>query len=189
MAGDRPWPEAFFGRLLKALLLDRRIYETIAEDSSATRQAAVIVCLSALAQPTVLIDDLGAWAVPIMLSFGLLRWALFTAIAHVVGRIFTSRPVAYKRLLRCLGFAEAPGIFSVVVHAFHPPVLTYVGFVVWFWMLSAAILAVRAALSVSGRKALWIAVLSFLFYLAPGIALGSSGPHACGNLASCEAPQ
>jgi hypothetical protein len=165
-------PAPFFRRLIGGLLLNRDVYAAVAQDAAAIRQAAVVVCLSALAQPTALIKELGAWALPIMLGFGLLRWCLFAAIAYGIGRLVARKPVAYKRLLRCLGFAEAPAIFSFVTYSIPPPLAMYVGFFVWFWMLCAAILAVRAAFSISGARAVVIALLSFLFYLAPGVAFG-----------------
>jgi hypothetical protein len=166
-------PALFFYRFIGGLLLKHEMYAAVAQDAAATRQAAVVVCLSALAQPTVLTKELGVWAIPIMLGFGLMRWCLFAAIAYGVGRLVARKPLAYQRLLRCLGFAEAPAIFSFVAYSLDPPLAMYVGFFVWFWMLSAAVVAVRAAFSVSGARAAVIAVLSFLFYLAPGIAFGS----------------
>jgi hypothetical protein len=140
-----PLPALFFYRLIGGLRLKHEVYAVIAEDATATRQAAVVVCLSALAQPTVLTKELGAWAIPIVLGFGLLRWGLFAAIAYGVGRLVARKPLSYKRLLRCLGFAEAPAIFSFVAYSLDPPFAMYVGFFVWFWMLAAAVVATRAA--------------------------------------------
>jgi len=167
-----PLPALFFRRLIAALFLKRETYDAIASDSIATRQAIAVVCLSALAQPSVLVDELGAWALPIMMVFGLVRWCVFSAIVYGIGRLFTYTPINFRRLLRCLGFAEAPGIFNFVVHSVSPPLLTYLGFFVWFWLLAAVVVAVRAAFSTQMWRALLIGVLSFVFYLLPGLLFG-----------------
>ena len=77
-----PLPPFFFRRLVDALLLRRALYDGVAGESTATGQAAAVVCLSALAQRTVLIDEFGAWALPLVMIFGVVRWCLFTAIAY-----------------------------------------------------------------------------------------------------------
>lgn len=166
-------PTSFFRRLTGALLLRTEVYEEIAVDGDAMRHAAAVVCLAALAQRSVLTRELGAWALPFLLAFGLLRWFLFGSLTYGMARLVTRQAVGYTRLLRCLGFAEGPGIVSIVTGALAFPADLCLRFLISFWLFAAVVVAVRAGLGVGAPRALFVASLSFFFYLAPGLAFGA----------------
>ena len=66
--------------------------------------------------------------------------------------------VEYKRLLRCLGFAETPAMLSMVGFAVDEPLLPWVQFGVGAWLLAATIVAVRSAARVSTGRAVAIGI-------------------------------
>lgn len=153
----------FFHRLVSAMFLRSAVYEEIAADRHATRQGAAVVCLSAIAQPTalslLLFQTIGAWALLVLMSFGVLRWFIFAAIAYGVGRLIAGGGTPYGRLLRCLGFAAAPGILNALV--FLLPYMGPIRFAVGLWLFAATIIAIRAALRLSLGRALAIGLVSF----------------------------
>jgi hypothetical protein len=157
----------FISRVFAALLLRRRLYEDVAADKTAVWQAAAVVCLAAIAQPSVLLEELGTWALLIMMAFGAVRWFLFGGIVYAVGYFVATRPSSYRCVLGCLGFAEAPSLLNVIVYSFDPPFSVVLGLAVWTWLLAAVVVAVRAAFDLTTYRALFIGSASFVFYLAP----------------------
>ena len=176
MSSPRPASAPFIQRYLAALFLRRTLYDEVAADSNTIVQAAAVVLVSAISQPTVLLEELGAWALPLMMVFGALRWFVFTAIAYLIAslatRLIGSMAPSYRRLLGCLGFAEAPGLLNLIVYATEEPVTILLAWTVWFWLLAAAIVAVRSALRLPTWLAAAIGVLSFAAYLTPALLVG-----------------
>lgn len=164
-----PRPSAPFAvRFVSAVLLRPDAYVAIAEDPHGGPVAAAVVCVTAVLQPSVLTEELRYWAMPILVIFGVARWYAFTTIAHPIARAIGGRPVAYRRLLRCLGFAEAPAVFRALMPlagAWEP----HVRFVVGLWVFAALVVALRAALDIHLPRALLAGVLAFAAYLLLGM--------------------
>lgn len=156
-------------QIFHAILLRRELFERVANDPEAGRLAGGIVCLCALAQPTVMTEILGVWGLVVAMILGVLRWWFFTILTWPVARLIAWKPVDYRRLLRCLGFAEAPSVLNLVGLALDASMQSWVGAAVGVWLLATATVAVRAACEVSTVRALAIAVLSFAIYLAIGV--------------------
>jgi len=166
---------SFLARLAGAAFLRSRVYEEAAGDRTTAAHAMAVVLLAALAQnlgnPT-LAEIGGLVAIWVSILFGILRWFAFTTLVYAAARLIAARPVRYRRLLRCLGFAEAPGIAKVLVWWNHEPLVLWMASVaVCIWLLAAEVLAVRAAVPVGTRRAAVIAVVSFLIYVLIGVAL------------------
>jgi hypothetical protein len=167
-------------RLGQAILLRREFYDAVAADPRATGPAGAIVCIAALARESIglyqLSQDVKAWGLVLLLVvvFAIFRWLLYTAVMYPVARGLSGLPVPFKRLLRCLGFAETPAVLSLagflVPDQFHP----WVQFGVGAWLLLATIVAVRSAAGASMQRAAVIGVLGFVAYLAIGLALDAA---------------
>jgi hypothetical protein len=167
----------------KAVFLRRDFYESVAADSHATRPAIAFVCLSTLAYVGTLMpvdpwiqeiaEKIGYWILPPLVAIEVGDWAIFAAIAWIVGRLFVKQRPDFARLARCLGFARAPLCFSLVF-LLDPTTGTWLGRVLWLWLFVASIVAVRAAFATTYPRALATAALSYgLDYAIPQlIALG-----------------
>jgi hypothetical protein len=161
-------PVPFFHRFVSALLLRPSGYAEIAADRTAAAQAAAVVCLAAMAQPSVLIAELGAWGLLIVMAVGIVRWLVFVSVTYPIARLFAGAPVRYRTLLSCLGFAEAPGIFNAL--AFAGAFERLVAAAVWLWLLAAAVVAVRGGLGLRRPAAVAVGVLGVAAYLGLGLA-------------------
>lgn len=164
-------------RLGKALLLRRELYDAVAADPHATGPAGAIVCIAALARESIglyqLSQSFRAWGLVLLLVvvFAVLRWLLYTTVMYPVARAISSEPVSYKRLLRCLGFAETPAVLTLVGLMVPDQFFPWVQFGVGAWLLLATIVAVRSATGTTARRAAVIGVLGFVAYLGIGLVL------------------
>jgi len=160
----------FTQRIVSALLLRRELYNYAATDPTALSQALAIVCFAGLVQPWVLTREFGAWGMLISLLFGVVRWLVFaTLVAYPIARLITWKPVPYRRLLSCLGFAEAPTFLNVLAFTSKEELPWWFRAGVWFWLLAANVVAMREALSVTLMRAIGIAVTCFVVYLGIGL--------------------
>jgi hypothetical protein len=164
-------------RLGQAILLRREFYDAVAADPRATGPAGAIVCIAALARESVglyeLSQDFKAWGLVLLLivTFAVLRWLLYATIMYPIARAIGSAPVPYKRLLRCLGFAETPAVLSLVAFLVPDQFYPWVQFGVGAWLLLATIVAVRSATGATMQRAAVIGVLGFVAYLGLGLAV------------------
>jgi len=173
-------------RLLNAVLLRRSFYDAVAADTRATGPAGAVVCLAAIARESVALYQLSeasqGWGLilALIVVFAILRWLLYASVMYPIARGLSSQPVEFKRLLRCLGFAETPAVISLVGFLVDDSLFPYVQFGVGVWLLLATIVAVRSATGERTRRAILIGVLGFAAYLAIGVAsdIALHGPQA-----------
>jgi len=160
-------PTAFGTRVIRAARLDVAIYEEVEADHTATPQAALVVCLAAAA---VAIGQSNAGLVAV--AYGIVRelvgWLLWSLITFVIGAKLLRGTATLGELLRTIGFAQGPGMLSVL-GAF-PLISDPVRYGVGTWKLAAVIVAIRQALDFDeGRfgtaKALTTAALGFIAYV------------------------
>ena len=160
----------FTQRVGAALFLRQSLYDYAATTPNAMAQAIAVVCFAGMAQPSTLTQELGGWGMLVSLLLALLRWIVYvTAIVYPTARLITWRPVEYQRLLRCLGFAEAPGLLNLLTYLSDDPLPEWTNVVIWLWLLAASIVALRSALSVTLIRAAVIGVVAFMIYLAIGL--------------------
>ncbi len=168
----------FLTQLVNAVLLRRDLYESVAADASATRPAIAVVCLAAVLPHLlgstglmqVFIDEgLATWGPIFIMLFAIVRWLLFATIQFGVAKLFAGVPVEFKRLLRCLGYAQAPELLSIIPAAAGEPWSAWLRLAVGLWLFAATAVAVRAALGVSTRRALALSALGFGLHLAIGL--------------------
>ena len=117
------------------------------------------------------------WGLIVGLTFGIVRWALWTTVLYLVGgrMLRTSgTETSWAELGRMLGFAYTPGVLSIF--AFIPSVGWLFGLVGFIWTLVAVIVAVRQALDFesTGRAVLvtFIAAIVGFIPLLIVLALG-----------------
>jgi hypothetical protein len=102
--------------MIGAAMLRTGTYEEVEADTSATKQAMLVVVLVSLASG---IGNVGVGGVP-ALVFGLLAalagWSFWAWITYVVGTKILPTPETHAnwgQLARTLGYAQTPGLFKV----------------------------------------------------------------------------
>ena len=162
----------FGARLLGAARLDVDVYEEVEADTTATSQAALVVCLVATAAAIG-----GASAEWIVVAgrvvAALLGWLIWSGITYLIGDKLLGGTATWGELLRTVGFALAPGILFML--AAFAPIAGAVRLVVNLWILVAAIIAIRQALDFGTGKAILTALLGFLAWVALALALATLG--------------
>lgn len=155
-------------RIAAALFLRRDFYERAAAETTATGPAGGIVCLVALARESVVIYEIsqvwGAWALilPILVVLALLSWLLIGSAAWLVTRPLRTAP-PFRRLLRCLGFAQTPTMMLATLASVSDSTLYLVAYVVIMtWAFAANVVALRAAADTTTGRAAVAAVPVFL---------------------------
>jgi hypothetical protein len=172
VAGEAVAPVArghtFGERLIGAARLDVDTYEEVEADTSATPQAALVVCMAAAA---VAVGEAktGLLAVAVGVFSELLGWLVWSGITYLIGARVLGGTATWGELLRTIGFAQGPGILSMLrlVPVLNGPVLH----IVRLWKLVAAIVALRQALDVGTARAIVTAALGFIAYVALAAAL------------------
>jgi hypothetical protein len=106
-------------RMLRAARLDQSLYNEVEADTTATRQALVVVVIVALASGiTFAISNAtrggGAGSTAGALIFGvlgtLISWAVQSVFVYWVGTRLLGGTATYGEVLRTLGFAQSPAI-------------------------------------------------------------------------------
>ncbi|MCW5954731.1 MAG: YIP1 family protein [Propionibacteriaceae bacterium] len=159
-------------RVGAALLLRRDFYERAAADPTATGPAGAMVCLVTLARESVVIYELSQveklWGLilPVLVALALIAWLLLGSVAWLVTRLTASRP-AFRRLLRCLGFAQTPTMLLATLAAASDPTLYLALYgLLMLWAFAALVVALRAAATVTTGAAIPLALPVFLAQLA-----------------------
>jgi hypothetical protein len=134
-------------RIIRAMQLDRQLYEEVERDPRALAQAAIVVGLSSVATIAGLTGRISSYDVPAALALGIVAWAGWAAIAFLVGTQVCPESETrsdWGELLRTTGFAAAPGLLSVF--GLLPALQGLITFIASIWMLLAFSVAVRQAL-------------------------------------------
>ncbi len=157
---------ATFGeRIIRAIKLDKNLYEEVEADRGATRQAMTVVVLAALASGIGMSGQGGPGMVAGVLG-ALGGWVIAALIIFVVGTKLLPQPQTRSdpgELLRTLGFANAPGLFYVL--AVIPGLGSVIRPVVGIWLLIAWVIAVRQALDYDNTiRAVQVSVIGWLVY-------------------------
>ena len=158
-----------FLRLLEAMILRRDLYERVAADPEAWRPAAAVVCVSSLAYGALmgspmllaLAHEIGNWILPLVLFFDLLRWWIAAGAAHVMSLALARDRADFGRLLRCLGFAQAPKALALLALVADESIAEWLPRVIGVWLIVSTVAAVRYALGVGMGRAAAIGILGF----------------------------
>ena len=148
-------------RMLGAARLNVHTYEEVERDTSATKQALIVVVLVSIAAGVggLLAGD----EVDVLrgLGFGIIRgvvtWAVWALVIMFVGTKLLKTEATeadWGQLARTTGFAQTPGLLNVLV--FLSGLLTIV---VGIWQLIAMLIAVRQALDYTSTLRAFFVVL------------------------------
>ena len=166
----------FLRRLIGAAVLDRRAYEEVEADRSATGQAVGVVLMASVAGGIGLLG-LGAQT-PQSLAAGLIGsligWMAWAALTYLIGTHVLPEPQTRAdvgELLRTIAFASAPGLLRVL------GVIPFLGLTIYvlasIWMFIAMIVAVRQALDYqSTSRAVGVCVVGWALSLVVAAVIG-----------------
>ncbi len=157
---------ALWRRMLRAALLDARLYEEVEADRGATAQAAAVVVLSSVAAGIGGIQQHGAAAIVWYALAALASWWIWAYVAYRIGTRLLPGPATRAdtgELLRTIGFSSAPGVLRIL--ALFPPIAAVAFVTSTIWMLVAMVIAVRQALDYEGTaRALAVCAIGFPIY-------------------------
>ena len=152
--------------MIGAAKLDSATFEEVEADSSATRQAMLVVVIVAVATGIGLLGTGGISGLIFGIIVGVAGWAAWAWITFFIGTKLlgtTATDADWGQLARTLGFAQSPGVFKVV--GFIPVVGVIVFGLAAIWQLVAMIIAIRQALDYTSTwRALGVALIGFIPY-------------------------
>jgi hypothetical protein len=164
---------SYADRIRGALMLDRRTYRDVEQDTDATGQAAITVALAALASGigAIVGQNVVGNTIGVIVS-SVLQWIVFSFVAYFVGTSLFSHErtsVTPGQVLRTIGFAQAPKFFAVLGIV---PILGWiVGVVVFFWFIAAAIVALQEAFEFDTGRAVGTGIVALIGIIIVDIAL------------------
>ncbi len=171
MSLSNSWkPQVFVSRIVRAALLDRKLYNEVVADATATGPALVIVILAWIAVGLGDLDDGGLDAlakIPAWIVLGLASWIVGTSLTFFIGTKVLKTPqtnTSWSGLARAMGFAQAPGLLRVlgIIPGIGPAVA--VSFVIW-WLLTT-VAAIRQAMNYgSDWRAFGVLMLALPLYV------------------------
>jgi len=151
-------------RMIRVCRLDVHIFEEVEADTSATRQALLVVAIVALATGIASLGTTGLSGLFVGVAIAIAGWAIWAGILYLIGtKILPSHETHadWGQLARTVGFAQSPGVFRVL--GVLPVVGGIIFLVVSVWMLVAMVIAVRQALDyTSTRRAISVVLLSYI---------------------------
>jgi Yip1 domain len=166
-------------RVIGALRLQVSTFEEVEHDATATSQAAIVVLVAAISGAIGASRGVYFGAVAIVMSvvFSLIGWAVGAAVIWLVGtRVFPGKNTEadYGQLLRCVGFAQAPGLFGIL--GIIPILGLLIRVVLGIWSLIAGVIAVRQALDYDDTlKAVIVVVVAWVIMFLITMLVGVLG--------------
>ena len=152
--------------MIGAAKLDVDTFEEVEADSSATKQAMLVVVIVAVATGIGLVATGGLPGVILGIVVGLGGWAAWAWITYFIGtRLLPTADTHadWGQLARTLGFAQSPGVLKVV--GFVPGVGLVIFALAAIWQLVAMIIAIRQALDYTSTwRAIGVALIGFIPY-------------------------
>ena len=154
-------------RMIGAARLSVETFEEVEQDRGATIQALLVVILVAIAGG---VGGIFVGDVDIVrgLVFGAIRgvgaWAIWALVIWMIGSTILKTPETnanWGELARCTGFAQTPGLLSVLVVI--PGVGWVISLLVFIWQIAAMLVGVRQALDYTSTwRAFFVVVISFI---------------------------
>jgi hypothetical protein len=167
-------------RMKGAAMLDVATYEEVEADTTATGQAAVVVGIVAVCSAIGAIGRGGATQIIGALIVAFVGWLLWAGITYLIGDKLLGGTATWGELLRTLGFAQAPGVLSIL--GIIPFFGGLVRVAVFIWLLATGIVAIRQALDFSTGKAVATALLGWLAIAIITALLGGFGAMGAGMM-------
>ena len=166
----------FARRVLRAAILDTRIYEEVEADRRASSQAVGVVLLASVAGGIGLpgLGGSNPQSLVAVIIGSLVGWIAWAILTYLIGTRLLPEPQTKAdagELLRTIAFASAPGLLRVlgVVPFLGPSIYVIAS----LWMLLAMIVAVRQALDYkSTARAVGVCVVGWALSLAVAAIIG-----------------
>ena len=154
-------------RMLGAARLDPHTFEDVEHDSGATLQALLVVVIVSVAGGVGGLLS-GEGDIVRGVIFGVIRgvvsWAVWAGVAMLVGTTILKTPntrADWGQVARGTGFAQTPGIFSVLV--FVPFAGSILSFAIFLWQFMAMLIAIRQTLDYDSLwRAFFVVVISLI---------------------------
>ncbi|MCY3544920.1 MAG: YIP1 family protein [Chloroflexi bacterium] len=154
-------------RMIGAALLRSDTFEEVEADSNAMVQALIVVIIVAIA------GAIGSFlseegdivrALIFGIVFSIVSWAVWALVAVFVGtKILKTEDTEadWGQVARCTGFAQTPGLLSILV--FVPVVGGLFGVVSLAWRVAAMVVAIRQSLDYTSTwRAFFVILISFI---------------------------
>jgi hypothetical protein len=151
-------------RMIRASLLDVRLYEEVEGDRNLTSQAMLVVIISSLAAGFGGIGTFGVRGLLMGTVYALISWVVWAILTFFIGTKLLPEPQTKSdpgELLRTIGFASSPGVIRIL--AFIPILGWLISLVAMVWMLVTMVIAVRQALDYqSTLRAVGVCVIGWI---------------------------
>ena len=152
-------------RMVGAALLRSETFEEVEADSNAMVQALIVVIIVAIAGAvgSFLSEDSGIVRALIFgVIFSIVSWAVWALVAMFVGtKILKTEDTEadWGQVARCTGFAQTPGILSVLI--FIPVIGGLFGLVSFVWRIAGMVVAIRQSLDYTSTwRAFFVILIS-----------------------------
>lgn len=161
--------EQLLNRMIGAAKLDKKTYEEIEHDKTATGQAVLVVVIVAIASGVGTIGGVGLLGLLWGILISLFGWAVFAGLVYWIGTTFLPKPETkadWGELARVLAFARAPGVLAVfgIIGLIATPIASLIFLIILVWTVVASVIAVREALDYGDDwvRALAVVILAFI---------------------------
>jgi hypothetical protein len=161
----------FGDRVVGAMKLDPNAFEDVERDPTAIGQSVGVIVLAAVAAGIASIFSGGLTTIVYSACLSLIGFLIWSLIVWVVGTKVMPEPQTkadYPETFRVLGFAAAPGLFSVLGIISVIPILGWlisilIYCLIWIWQVAAMVIAVRQVLDyTSTGKAVIVVLIGFV---------------------------
>ncbi|GMV22129.1 MAG: YIP1 family protein [Vicinamibacterales bacterium] len=166
---------SFQQRVIGAIRLSPATFEEVEHDTSATAQAAIVVVVTSITTSMSWYFGIGSpgWILRGAIN-AVLAWGVGALVLWQVGtRLLPGRKTEadFGQLLRCLGFAQAPGLFGLL--AVVPVIGLFAPFITSVWVIAASFIAVRQALDYDDTfRAIMVCLIAWVVSVIVFTALG-----------------
>jgi len=172
--------DGLIGRVLRAIRLDKTLYNEVEADKSLNQQALLVVIIASVLSGIgsflgALIGGSGFGSALLGLTVGIaisiVGYFIWAFIAYFVGTRLFHGTADYGELQRTLGYAFAPTALGLL--AFIPcvgPLLALAGFI---WTLVCGVIAVQEALDFDLGKAILTVLIGWIVWFAVSLIIGT----------------
>jgi hypothetical protein len=176
---DTSSQSSLINRMIRAARLDPNLYEEVEADQNATNDALLVVVIAAVAtgigaglsavmRPSTA-GGPGIGSIIFSVVWAIIGWVIWSYVTYFIGtRLFSGRATP-SELLRTIGFAQSPGVLSVLT--FIPVLGGIISLIVGIWVLIAGVVAVRQALDFDTGKAILTTIIGWLVFIVVPIVL------------------
>lgn len=162
-------------RIARVLIFDGRLYEDVREGQTATLEALAVVLLGGMSIALGLIlgvasdNELAGRGVIMLrsLSAAIVGWMAVSLLAMGIGRLLR-RKTTLTHTLRTVGYANAPGIFTIVivVASVNQSFALMLNALILGWIVLAISQAVSRSIDMPFSVGLWTGLVGILIMVA-----------------------